>query len=110
MGDLACVRALPDQDGTRIIACSGEFDIDSQDALSQALHAACHAGVTRTVLDLGRVSFVDSSVLNTLLMAHHRQHLVLAGPLAPHIARLFSVTGTDTVLNIAPDLASACAE
>ncbi|MFG2989106.1 STAS domain-containing protein [Streptomyces sp. NPDC048257] len=108
MGDTTYVQALPDQDGSRIIVCSGEFDIDTRGALDQALHAAARDGVTRTVLDMEHVSFADSSVLNTLLIAHRRQHLVLAGPLAPQIARLFEMTGVDTVLNITADLTSAC--
>ncbi|MGW7458446.1 STAS domain-containing protein [Streptomyces sp. NPDC054797] len=107
MGDVARVRTLPDQDGIRTIVCSGEFDIGSQSALTQALNAACRDGVTRTVLDLAHVSFGDSSMLNALIIAHHRQHLVLAGPLSPQIARLFEVTGTDRVFNICADLASA---
>ncbi|MFD9359545.1 STAS domain-containing protein [Streptomyces sp. NPDC060031] len=104
---IARVRALPDQDGTRVIACAGEFDIDSQGVLSQALDAACRDGITRTVLDLEHVCFADSSMLNALIVAHHRQHLVLAGPLSPQVARLFEMTGTDGVLNIAADLTSA---
>ncbi|WP_411103066.1 STAS domain-containing protein [Streptomyces sp. cmx-4-9] len=108
MGDAACVQALPDRDGTRIIVCSGEFDIDSHGALAEAMNAARLDGVKRTVLDMHLVSFADSSMLNTLLVAHRRQHLVLAGPFSPQIARLLTVTGTDKVLTLAADLADAC--
>ncbi|MFD9415706.1 STAS domain-containing protein [Streptomyces goshikiensis] len=108
MGDTPCVQTLPDQDGTRIIVCSGEFDIDSRDALDQALQNAHRDGATRTVLDMEHVSFADSSMLNALLVAHRRQHLVLAGPLSSQIARLFEMTGVDTALNITADLTSAC--
>ncbi|MEU8942144.1 STAS domain-containing protein [Streptomyces goshikiensis] len=109
MGDPPCVQAQPDQDGTRIIVCSGEFDIHSQGTLDQALQDAHRDGATRTVLGMEQVSFADSSVINTLLVAHRRQHLVLAGPLSPQIARLFEMTGIDAVLNITADLTSAFA-
>ncbi|OKK22065.1 hypothetical protein AMK16_02255 [Streptomyces sp. CB00455] len=109
MSETARVQALPDQDGTRVIVCVGEFDITSTGPLREALEAAARDGVSRTVLDLVGLSFADSTLLNTLIQAHNRQHLVLAGPLSPQLARLFEVTGTDAVFHLTPDLASACA-
>lgn len=107
MGETARVQALPDRDGTRVIVCAGEFDIDTQSLLIEALDAAFRDDVTRTVLDLEQVRFADSAMLNALIIAHQRQHLVLAGPLTPSVARLFEVTGTDQVLHITADLTTA---
>ncbi|HET6860361.1 MAG TPA: STAS domain-containing protein [Streptomyces sp.] len=105
----ACVQVLPDRDGARVIVCSGEFDLDSEAVLRQALETAKSEGATRTVVDLAGVSFADSSMLNTLIRTHHRQHLVLAGPLTPQVTRLLEITGVDAVLNIAADTADAIA-
>ncbi len=101
------VLVLPGRDGTRVIVCEGEFDIDSQAVLRQALKTAHSDGVTRTVVDLAGVSFADSSMLNTLIQAHHRQHLVLAGPLAPQVTRLLEVSGTYALFTVAADTTSA---
>lgn len=103
----ARVEVLPDLDGTRVIVCSGEFDIDTEGSLRRALDTAHGDGMTRTVVDLAGVSFADSCLLNTLIRAHNRQFLVLAGPLAQQVIRLLEITGTHTFFNLAADATSA---
>ncbi|GAA2974815.1 STAS domain-containing protein [Streptomyces enissocaesilis] len=100
------VLMLPGRDGRRVIVCEGEFDMGSQAALRQALETAHDDGITRTVVDLAGVSFADSSMLNTLIQAHRRQHLVLAGPLTPQVSRLLEISGAYALFTIAADTAS----
>ncbi|WP_256096992.1 STAS domain-containing protein [Streptomyces agglomeratus] len=107
MGAAARVEVLPDMEGTRVIVCSGEFDMETEGALRQALDTAHRDGTTLTVVDLAGVSFADSSMLNTLIGAHNRQPLVLAGPLAQQVIRLLEVTGTDSFFHLAADANSA---
>ncbi|MFF8289696.1 STAS domain-containing protein [Streptomyces sp. NPDC016309] len=101
------VQALPDDDGTRIILCTGEFDVVTSVQLDSALAAAAEApGVSRTVVDLSQVSFADSTLLNTLVRGHRTQHMIVAGPLCPQLRRILRLSGLDTALRIAPDLRS----
>ncbi|MFF3431959.1 STAS domain-containing protein [Streptomyces sp. NPDC002602] len=96
MGEATWVRTLPDFDGTRVIVCSGELDAATTGPLGEALKAAERDGINKTVVDLAAVSFADSALLNTLVQAHRKQRLVIAGPYRPQVARLFQITGTDT--------------
>ncbi|MEU2062542.1 STAS domain-containing protein [Streptomyces sp. NPDC013455] len=81
------------------ITVSGEIDYDENDLLQAAWAEADDAGRPVTVVDLSRVTFADSGLLNALLDAW-RQHqaaareLILLGPLHPTVDRLFSLTGT----------------
>ncbi|MEU1125144.1 STAS domain-containing protein [Streptomyces sp. NPDC005899] len=100
---VARVVARPGGDGTRIIVCTGELDVNGEPLLRQALDTALRDGVARTVVDLSGVSFADSSMLNTLVRAHTRQHMILAGPLTRQVARLLQVSGTDQLFTIAAD-------
>ncbi|MGW7195308.1 STAS domain-containing protein [Streptomyces chryseus] len=100
----ARVEVLPDRNGTRVIVCAGEFDIDSEGLARAALDAAHRDGIAKTVVDLAGVSFADSSMLNTLIMAHNRQHLVLAGPLHHQVLRLLEISGTASFFTIAADV------
>ncbi|MGI5359654.1 STAS domain-containing protein [Streptomyces sp. CA-252508] len=103
----AQVQAMPDENGTRIILCAGEFDVATSCLLDSALAtAAADTTVKRTVVDLSQVSFADSTLLNALVKGHRTQRLVLAGPLSPRLWRILRLSGLDTALRIAPDLRS----
>lgn len=54
------------------VALSGELDIASTDRVAEALVEAQPTGSGRLVIDLRRLSFLDSSGLRTLLAAHSR--------------------------------------
>ncbi|MET9434960.1 STAS domain-containing protein [Streptomyces sp. NPDC006551] len=95
--------------GVCVLRASGEFDIDTVSCLRQALAESRAAGDARTVLDLSRVGFGDSTFLHLLVAAHYQQErLVLAGPLPHHLRRLFLLTGVEKVLDFAADLGTAC--
>ncbi|MET9666270.1 STAS domain-containing protein [Streptomyces sp. NPDC006475] len=106
--DLPRVTLLSDAaDPVRVISAAGAFDLGSLQQLEDVLAEPAGDAAVRTVLDLSRVTFGDSSLLNLLLSTHSEQNLVLAGPLSPPVHRLFEVTGTDTIFAIAPDLDAA---
>ena len=50
--------------GVLVIAPVGEIDMDSGGLLFDALSAAISTGESRLVIDLGRVTFMDSTVLS----------------------------------------------
>ncbi|HEU4976079.1 MAG TPA: STAS domain-containing protein [Baekduia sp.] len=66
------------QDGkTVVVAPSGELDLVSAHALGVPLAAAAEHGVTRVVLDLRELTFVDSSGIGLILK--FRRHFAAEG-------------------------------
>ncbi|MGW7313540.1 STAS domain-containing protein [Streptomyces sp. NPDC054865] len=89
--------------GVTVIRVRGDLDDDSSPALTGALSAAAaDSSCFRTIIDLSKVRFADSSALHTLLTAQkaHRATgaaLILAGPVQAAVNRLFEVTSTGPV-------------
>ncbi|MEV8321413.1 STAS domain-containing protein [Streptomyces sp. NPDC059900] len=89
-------------DGIRVLSLAGEIDHHSGPALHQALNDS-DAFRPRVILELSRVSFMDSSGINILLAAHHTQTeaggwLRLAAP-ATAVKRTLDLVGADTVID-----------
>ena len=88
-------------DGVRVVAVSGELDIDTMAELSAALRTGAGLGAT-TVVDLRGLTFIDSTGVSGLLAASRRAQeagrrlVCVPGP--PSIQRIFQLTGLDTVL------------
>jgi anti-sigma B factor antagonist len=86
--------------GVRVVAVSGELDLDTMGELNEAL--AVPNGLATTVVDLRGLTFVDSSGVSGVLAAARRardagERLVcVRGP--AQIQRVFQLTGVDTVL------------
>ncbi|MFF0413304.1 STAS domain-containing protein [Kitasatospora sp. NPDC004745] len=101
-----------DRDGpVLIVSVAGELDRYTGDGLRGALAGLVDDGVERIVVDFAELRFCDSTGLSILLQARIRTgpagpRLELAG-LSPTAARMFAITGADTVLPIHPDLGSA---
>jgi stage II sporulation protein AA (anti-sigma F factor antagonist) len=57
--------------GVRVVTVRGEIDHDVTDEFSDALQAGRDTG-TRIVVDLGDVTFMDSSGINVLVAAHQQ--------------------------------------
>lgn len=72
--------------------------------------ALVDSGATRLVIDLGQVSFVDSSGLAALVAVLKRVgitgSLAISG-LQPVVRRMFELTRMDRVFHLYPDAASA---
>ena len=67
---MEAIEVRPD-DGFVVVALAGELDV-ADDEWSQTLDAALDSGATRLVLDLTNVTFIDSSVVRALVLAHRR--------------------------------------
>jgi anti-anti-sigma factor len=79
------------------VTLEGELDIATSPQLEAVLREPCDDGVTRRVLDLARLTFMDSSGLRVILSAHsvarrEGPSLVLV-PGPPAIQRVFEITG-----------------
>jgi anti-sigma B factor antagonist len=87
-------------EGVRLVAVSGELDLDTMGELNEALSVA--NGMATTVVDLRGLTFIDSSGVSGLLSAARRARDVgerlacIPGP--QQIQRVFELTGVDTVL------------
>jgi anti-anti-sigma factor len=89
------------EDGVRVVAVSGELDLDTMRELNAAL-ADDEGVLATTVLDLRRLTFIDSSGVSGVLSAVRRARdaggrlVCVPGP--PSIRRVFELTGVDTVV------------
>jgi stage II sporulation protein AA (anti-sigma F factor antagonist) len=99
--DVECQR---EKAGTVVIRLAGEVDSDTVHILRDALRSF---PAQRTIIDLGPVTFADCSLLRVLLGARLRRHLVLAGPLAGQVRRLFQLTATTDRFTFASDVEAA---
>ncbi|GAA3379314.1 STAS domain-containing protein [Streptomyces sannanensis] len=102
------VRSGP---GTVVLALGGELDHDTAGALRDALTRGITAGADRILVDCSDLRFCDSTGLNALLRgrlaaqnAGIRLELVA---LQPPVARMFGITGADTVFRVHASLEEA---
>ncbi|MFF8386911.1 STAS domain-containing protein [Streptomyces kanasensis] len=98
-------------DGVRVLTVCGELDHHTAPDLHRALTTDDDPPTARTVLDLGAVTFMDSSGVNVLVTAHQAAHraggwLRLAAPSDP-VMRVVELVGLDTVIACHPDLRRA---
>ncbi|WP_394425596.1 STAS domain-containing protein [Streptomyces sp. SGAir0957] len=99
--------------GIEVLTAAGEIDASSIPALSAALSAANDGAAEkpRTVLDLGAVTFMDSTGINALLTAHRAAAeaggwLRLAALNGP-VQRVVELIGVNHVLSCHPSVAQA---
>ena len=96
--------------GTAVVQVAGELDLASAPTLADMLRDL-EPTCDRVILDLSRLTFIDSTGLRLAIAEHRRAELdgfdfVVAGATAP-ILRVLRVTGLDVALPMAPDVASA---
>ncbi|MFF3653077.1 STAS domain-containing protein [Streptomyces sp. NPDC002181] len=110
-GNEAVVTTTTDR-GVAVVSLCGDIDEEHAPALARALAGTAVNGLVRTVVDLSRTRFADSSVLHALFDAQraHRaagEVLVLAGPLQAAVRRLFEVTGAASAFRMADSVEAA---
>ncbi|GHH82081.1 anti-sigma factor antagonist [Kitasatospora indigofera] len=111
MTDSAAARfttADRDSPAGPVVEVTGELDYDSAPGLRTVLHRALavRPAPPKLVIDLGGLTFCDSTGLNALLQARidaERQGTVvhLARP-TPAVARVLEITGADQVFPVDP--------
>lgn len=109
-GPLISVTAEP---GYVRVSVAGEIDMAAAPQLRKQLAAVISGGARRVVVDLARVTFIDSA-RSAVLAATHRVlagkggSLVLASP-SPAARRVLSLLGMDQVIVVADSAADAAA-
>jgi anti-sigma B factor antagonist len=85
---------------TVTVALSGELDLATANAVKSVLMAAEETEISRIVIDLSDLSFVDSSGLSVLLRAKARSdgRLHFIPPRHDAVIRLLALTQTDELL------------
>ncbi|WP_354700866.1 Anti-sigma-B factor antagonist [Paraconexibacter sp. AEG42_29] len=89
-----------------VVAVHGELDLAALPELQEVLDVAERSDVPEIVVDLGGLTFVDSSGVNALIQLHQRIALsdqrltILHGH--PRIWRVFELAGLTTTLPFLP--------
>ena len=91
-------------DHTHILALRGELDVATVPRLADPLREAIAAGKTAVVIDLGELTFLDSTGLMVLLNGLRRVvrqggNLVIMCT-NPTVLRLFDITGTASTFTV----------
>lgn len=107
------VRTAQLTPSTYVVSVTGEIDAFTAPALEQELEWVLGDGACNAVVDLGEVTFVDSSALRVLLNALPRfsqrgGNLVLVSD-DRRVLRTLEITGLDTKLTVEPKLGEAIA-
>src|SRR3954464_13592305 len=66
------VREEAPEDGVFVIAVEGEADMTTAVKFNESFLSAARSGVRRVVADLTGVSFIDTTMLNALVVGHRR--------------------------------------
>jgi anti-anti-sigma factor len=94
----------------RLVGLDGEADVTSA-ALKQVLDEEVAAGPALLVVDLSRLTFLDSWALHVILVAGQRLRgagggLALAAPTGV-VRRILDISGADTLVPVAGSVAEA---
>lgn len=103
--DARALAIVPhDENGTQRIVLTGELDVSTVPEFNKRMSDLSHSGFHSLVLDLGGVTFMDSTGLSAILVAEMHARMrgqrfsVVEGP--PHVSELFRLTGVDNFLEI----------
>src|SRR3954464_10068969 len=66
------VREEAPEDGVFVIAVDGEADMTTAVKFNESFFTAARSGLRRVVADLTGVSFIDTTMLNALVVGHRR--------------------------------------
>lgn len=107
-GQLSAVSTATD--GIRVVTLAGEVDYDTGQTLRQALDAS-GTPRPRIVVDLRRVTFIDSTGISIFISAHHALTeaggwIRLAAP-GEAVRRTLQIVGIDTVIDCRETLRQA---
>ena len=95
-----------EEEGVQRIVLTGELDVSTVPAFNKRMSELRHQGFHSMVVDLGGITFMDSTGLSAILVAEMHARMrgqrfsVVEGP--PHVNELFRLTGVDNFLEIVP--------
>jgi anti-sigma B factor antagonist len=90
--------------GTMVIAVEGDADMTAAVKFNESFFSAARSGVRRVVADLTAVDFIDTTMLNALVVGHRRMArdngifaVVCSGP---RVMRVLEITGLGQILDV----------
>lgn len=88
-----------------VLVLRGEIDASTSDQLDAALTALSRQSTQRMVVDLGGVTFLDSTAVHSFMRAHQAareddRRLVFGGSLQPSVEKVFDVMGLADILDV----------
>jgi anti-anti-sigma factor len=90
--------------GTVVIAVDGEADMSTAVKFNESFFSAARSGIRRVVADLTNVSFIDTTMLNALVVGHRRMTrdqgcfaVVCSGA---RVSRVLEITGLGQILDV----------
>ena len=98
---------------THVLAIRGEADMATAVEFNQRFYQAARAGKLAFVADLSEVSYMDTTMLNALVVGHRRmtkeagRFAVVCGSDA--VYRLLELTGVDSLFDVFESRAAALA-
>src|SRR3954469_6385263 len=93
----------PDEE-TCVIVVEGDADMSTAMRFNESFFAAARAGVRKVVADLSDVTFIDTTMLNALVVGHrrmvrdHGRFAVVCN--GPRVSRVLEVTGLWQILDV----------
>jgi len=92
--------------GHTALRVTGDLDLETAPQVLAAIEPHLAGGTEPLVLDLSRLTFIDSSGLSALIRVHQRttdagRGLAIVPP-APPVAKVLEITGLDEVLPLRP--------
>jgi anti-anti-sigma factor len=102
-----------EQSGYRVVSLRGEFDLLVKPEVDAELRAALEPSVGPLIIDLGGLTFIDSSGVHSLVMAHRSasacgQRLVVV-PGSDQVTKVLRLCGLEDRLAMADSVADAIA-
>src|SRR3954454_22123070 len=92
------------EEGVFVIAVEGEADMTTAVKFNESFFSAARSGTRRVVADLSEVNFIDTTMLNALVVGHRRMvrdhgsfAVVCSGP---RVARVLEITGLGQILDV----------
>jgi anti-anti-sigma factor len=98
------LREEAPEDGTFVIAVEGEADMTTAVKFNESFFSAARSGVRKVVADLTNVTFIDTTMLNALVVGHRRmvrdrgQFAVVCD--GPRVSRVLEITGLGQILDV----------
>lgn len=90
--------------GTLVIAVGGEADMSTAVKFNESFVNATRSGARRVVADLSDVTFIDTTMLNALVVGHRHMArdrgcfaVVCSGP---RVGRVLEITGLGEILDV----------
>ncbi len=96
-----------------VVTVSGDLDAARAPALREKLQAVIGGGATHIVLDLRRVTFIESVALGVIVAARRqvggtdKSVCIVLRPDQQSLRKVFEMTGLDKVLPVHPNLEAA---